>query len=112
MNIYTYIYIYIFTLRLSPLLTPHPPTHLWSCPGARFNTNCLNHAALSCTASGFSLYKILFQFKALLWNAVILSLPLPPLAKPTLLQCYCTPIAQYTPPHRPPFCMPNTMQNW
>jgi len=26
----------------------------------------------------------------------------PPLAKPTLLQYYCTTIAQYTPPHQPP----------
>ena len=35
-----------------------------------------------------------------------------PLAKPTRLQYYCTPIAQYTPPHRPPFCMPYTIQYW
>jgi len=43
------------------------------------------------------LYKILFYFKALLWESIILLLPLPP-AKPTLLQYYCTTIAQYTTP--------------
>ena len=40
-----------------------------------------------------SLYKILFNFKALLWESII-RLPPPPLAKPTLLQYYCTTIAQ------------------
>jgi len=34
----------------------------------------------------------------------------PPPAKPTLLQYYCTTIAQCTPPHRPPLCMPGTIQ--
>ena len=49
------------------------------------------------------LYKILFRFKALLWESFILLLP-PPAAKPTLLQHLCTTIAQYTPPHtEPPF---------
>ena len=32
-----------------------------------------------------------------------------PLAKPTLLQYYCTTTAQYTPSHRPPFHMPYTI---
>jgi len=32
--------------------------------------------------------------------------PPTPLAKPTLLQYYCTTIGQYTPSYRPPFCMP------
>jgi len=41
-------------------------------------------------------YKILFHFKALLWESILLLLPAP-LAKPTLLQYYCTPIQQYTP---------------
>jgi len=35
-----------------------------------------------------------------------------PLVKPTLLQYYCTTIAQYTPSHRHPFCMPCTIQYW
>jgi len=48
-----------------------------------------------------SLYKILFHFKALLWESIILLCPHPP-AKPTLLQYYCASIAQYTSPHRPP----------
>ena len=50
---------------------------------------------------GGSLHKILFHFKALLWESIILVLPSPP-AKSTLLQCYYTTIAQYTPAHRPP----------
>jgi len=36
----------------------------------------------------------------------------PPLAKPTLLQYFCTPISQYTLPHRAPFCMPYTIHDW
>jgi len=51
--------------------------------------------------SGISLYTILFHFKASLWESIILLCPPPP-AKPTRLQYYCTAIAQYTPPHRPP----------
>jgi len=58
-----------------------------------------------------ALYKILFYFKALLWESIILFSP-PPLAKPTQLQFYCTPIALYTPPHRPLFCMPYTVYCW
>ena len=30
----------------------------------------------------------------------------------TLLQYYCTAIGQYTPPPRPSFCMPYTIQYW
>ena len=46
--------------------------------------------------------KILFHFKALLWESIILVLPRPP-AAPTVLQYYCTTFAQYTPHHhRPP----------
>ena len=37
---------------------------------------------------------------------------LPPPATPTLLQYYCTPIAQYTPRHRPSLCIPYTIQYW
>ena len=58
-----------------------------------------------------SLYKILFHFKALVWESIILVLPTS-LAKHTLLQYYCTPIAQYTPPHRPPLYMSYTIQYW
>jgi len=35
-----------------------------------------------------------------------------PLAMPTLLQYFCTTIAQYTTPSRPPFCMPYAIQYW
>ena len=41
--------------------------------------------------TGLRLYKILFHFKALLWESIIRVLP-----HPTLLQYYCTTIAQYT----------------
>ena len=48
-----------------------------------------------------SLNKILIHLKALLWESIILVLP-PPAAKRTLLQHYCTTIAQYTPPSPSP----------
>ena len=52
--------------------------------------------------SPFCLREQLFHFKAILWEAsILLLLPLD-LQKPALLQYYCTPIAQYTPPYRPP----------
>jgi len=59
---------------------------------------------------GISLYKILFHFKALLWESIILAPPPP--ATPTLLQFYCTPVAQYTLLPRPCVCMPYTIQYW
>jgi len=37
---------------------------------------------------------------------------IPPPAKPTRLQYYFTPVAQYTPPHRPPVFMPYTIHYW
>jgi len=62
-----------------------------------------------CPVSVLSLYKHFFyfwvhpNFKALLWESTILSLPQPTCkAYPTLLQYYCKIIAQYTLPHRPP----------
>ena len=55
-----------------------------------------------CALLYLSLYKILFHFKALLGESIILLLlPLP--TQPTLLQYYCTTIAQYTPPTDPSF---------
>ena len=36
----------------------------------------------------------------------------PPLVKPTLLQYYCTTIAQYTPSYLHPLCMPYTIPYW
>ena len=68
------------------------PAH---CSGG-FNPPDPNPVYLELTP-GAGLYKILFYFKALLWELIILLLPLPP-AKPTLLQYYCTTIAQYTTP--------------
>jgi len=44
-----------------------------------------------------SLHKILFHFKGLMWESIILLLSFPT-AKPTLSQHYCTIIVQYTPP--------------
>ena len=88
------------------------------------------HTLREPSAAGFwerrlSLYKILFHFKASVWESIILVLPPrhlqslpycsfsvgvyhpciapPPPAKPTLLQYYCTLITQYTPPTDPPF---------
>ena len=57
------------------------------------------------------LYKILFDFKVLLWESIILLLHPPP-TTPTLLQYYCTLIAQYTPRHRRSLFMPCTIHYW
>jgi len=63
--------------------------------------------------SAVSLYKILFHFKALLWESIILLLPPPHnLQRPSPLQYYCMLFAQYTPPNRPPLCMPYTIHYW
>jgi len=59
--------------------------------------------------SGLSRYKIVFHFKAVLWESFILLLPSPLPATPILLQYYCTTFAQYTPRNRPPLCMPYTI---
>jgi len=62
------------------------------------------YCAYACSGQGISLYKILFHFKALLWESIIYPSSLycpPPPAKPTLLQSHCTAIAQHTLPHRP-----------
>jgi len=58
----------------------------------------------------FSLYKIMFCSKALVWESILL-LVLPPPAKPTLLQYYCTTIAHYATLLRAPFCMPYTIHS-
>jgi len=73
--------------------------------------NILTPTSFSSGHVQVSLYKILLYFKALLWESIVLLLP-PPLAKPTLLQYYCTTIAQYAPRHRPSFSMPYTIQYW
>jgi len=56
-----------------------------------------------------SLYKMLFHFKALLWESIILLLPLPP-ASPTRLQYYCNTNLQDSTPFRPPAFTPCTIQ--
>ena len=68
--------------------------------------------SISRVKSVFSLYKISFRSKALLWGQSAFYCPPPPLAKPTLLQYDCATIAQYTTPIRPSLCMPYTIQYW
>ena len=64
---------------------------------------CLDRGEYSKVSQGLSLNKTLFYFKALLWESFVILLP-PPAAKPTLLQHYCTTIAQHTRrPPTPPF---------
>ena len=53
---------------------------------------------------GLGLYTRLFYFEAFVHESIFCLLPHPP-ALPALLHCYCTSIAQYTTPPRPPFCM-------
>jgi len=54
-----------------------------------------------------------YSFTSQLYCGSLSSFYAPPLpATPTLWQYYCTPISQYTPPLRPTFCMPCTIQYW
>jgi len=48
------------------------------------------------------LYKILFHFKASLWESILLSSPSQPTTHPIAIY-YWTTIAQYAPAHGPPF---------
>jgi len=112
------------------MLSPYPPPRgkvsgvRIACPGS-FDRNTaslmvisamflirVDDCSYSTSLAGVSLCKILFPFRALLWESIILLLPPPPPAKRTLLQYYCTPIAQYTPPHRPPLLMPYSISYW
>jgi len=68
--------------------------------------SCKGQSTAPLPRLALSLYKILFYVKALLWESIILLSPPPSPAKPTLLQYYCTTIALYKLPHRPPLCMP------
>jgi len=63
------------------------------------------------SALSVGLYKIFVRSKAFLHYPIILALP-PPSALLTLLQYYCTTIAQYTTPTRPPLCLQYTIQHW
>ena len=60
------------------------------------------------------LYKPFGHFEAFVHELSILLLPPPSIpALLTLLQYYCTTIAQYTTPlDSPPLCMPHTVQYW
>jgi len=68
-------------------------------------------AATSRLVRDLRLYKIVFNFKALLWESVILLLP-PPTCKAypiaMLLHDHCAIYA----PHRPLLFMPHTVQYW
>jgi len=69
-------------------------------------------ASSSARRFGLSFYKILFHFKAILWESIILLYP-PPTRKAypiaVLLHDHC---AIYAPPHRPPLLMLYTIQYW
>ena len=59
------------------------------------------------------LYKIVFQFKALLWKSIILLLPLPPhLQSLPYCSTIARPLRNTPPPHRTLLCMPCTIQYW
>ena len=54
-------------------------------------------------------YKIFVYLEAVVYETIIIVLPLPP-ASPTRLQHYCITIAQYATPFRPPVFTPYTIQ--
>jgi len=71
-----------------------------------------NRSQKRCRRLGLVLYKILFYFRGVCAriNSPFIG-PLPP-ALSSLLQYYCTSIAQYTPRYRPSLCMPYTIPYW
>ena len=68
-------------------------------------------ATIERITSQLSRYKILFTFE-LYCGSQLSFYCSPPPAKPTLLQYYCTTIAQETTPPRSPFSKPYTVQCW
>ena len=100
-----------FLIAAAALKTP--TRNCYNAQGGNLNFSVVNtwipcgvsECLLPQPGSQLSLYKILFHFKPLLFESIILNCPSPPPAKATLLQHYCTTIAQYTPAHRPPLFM-------
>jgi len=78
-------------------------------PASAAASTCRRRWGLQDTGGEVSLYTILFHFKAVLWSLSSFDCHPRP-ATPTVLQYYCTPIAQYTPRHRPSLCMLYTIQ--
>ena len=68
-------------------------------------------SALGAPPAPLGLYQIFVYFKALCTFESSLSCPSPS-ALPTVMQYYCTTIAQYMIPPQPPLCMPYTIHNW
>ena len=69
-----------------------------------------SHQDVVSTAPSLAFTRYSFTSKLLCTSESSLSCPSPS-ALPTLLQYYCTTIAQYMTPPPPPFCMPYTIQN-
>ena len=55
--------------------------------------------------------QVLFHFEVLSSESINLVLP-SPACKAYPIAIACTTITQYMPPHRPPCCMPYTIQYW
>ena len=117
--VYIYIYIYIYIERVAcwsidPRIREQVRIHIIyhfiiSIP-PRDPSPHQDSAGTQPPVAHLSLYKILFHFIALLLE--YLPFTRPPPATPTLMQYYCTAIAQFTPRHRPSHCMPCTIQYW
>jgi len=71
------------------------PNHLAAIGGCATTVRATSHAWVGGRA------EVSMGINAVLWKSIIF-LVSPPLAKPTPLQYYCTPIAQYTPPPSAP----------
>jgi len=88
-----------------------PSYLIYTFPSKVKNQGAQTQHPLGAAGGYISLYQILFYITDLMWESIIPVMPPPP-ANPTVLQYYCTTIAQHTPPNRPPFCMPYTTQYW
>ena len=69
------------------------------------------YGVLAQLGSSFSLYKILFHFKTVVWESIILVLP-PHLQSLPYCNTIAGPLRNIRPPTDPPFIMPFTIQYW
>jgi len=77
---------------------------------ARVSVTVASQLLRRLAACALRLYKIMLHDKVLSWESIVLLLTPPP-EKYTLLQYYCTTIAQYTPPPTAPSFECHTLYN-
>jgi len=106
---YVYVYIYIHTWSEPEGGTRREPTTGGEGPTGDPHSTHTDRGSESAYQLAFT--RFFFSFEASVHECNMLRYPRPP-ALATLLHYYCTAIAQYTTPLRPPFCMLYNIQYW